>query len=228
MSTTEQVGPGRRRRVPLPPQPLVALARRLGRATPTSATPGWPPSPARPRRSTLRSNSTVTVGGEGDTQCYLLAVCTTPGSITWPAAGASKAAVVAAADALMSAAGADAHARAHIAPRVGGLWTDAATARRPWSGRPAGALFRTYVAGPAVRHVMRLERHRNPVAPDEWFPAMRATRGAAFTAVEAVLGDRPVLALHFGEEAMNPTGGVIAVQWSSRLVLGILMPIVHT
>lgn len=167
-------------------------------------------------------------GSEGDTQWHLLAVRTTPGSITWPAAGASKAAVVAAADALMTVAGADAHARARIAPRVGGLRPDASTARRPWSGQPARALFRTYVAGPAMRHVMRLEHHRNPVAPDEWFPAMRATHGAVFTAVEAVLGDRPVLAFHFAEEAMNPTGGVIAVQWSPSLVLGILMPIVHT
>ncbi|KAK1859947.1 hypothetical protein I4F81_002539 [Pyropia yezoensis] len=163
-----------------------------------------------------------------NTQWHLLAVRVTPGSIIWPVAGATKEAVVAAADALMVAAGADTHARAPIAPRVGGVRPDPANARQPWSGRPAGELFRTYVSGPAMRHVLSLERSRNHAMRDEWSPAMRATHGAAFTAIEEVLGDRPALAFHFGENAMNPTGGVIAVQWSPSLVLGVLLPIVHT
>lgn len=157
------------------------------------------------------------------TQWHLLAVRITPGSIAWPAAGAPAEAVVAAADALMAAAGADTHARASIVPRVGGVRPDAARPGAPaWSGRPGGPLFSTNVAGPAVRH--RMGRGRD----DEWSPAARRSHGAAMVAVEAVLGDRPVLAFHFGQEAMNPTGGVMAVQWSPSLVLGLLLPIVCT
>lgn len=157
------------------------------------------------------------------TEWHLLAVRITPGSIAWPAADAPTEAVVAAADALMAAAGADTHARASIVPRIGGVRPEAARPGAPaWSGRPGGPLFRTNVAGPAVRHRMG----KGP--DDEWSLAARRAQGAAMVAVEAVLGDRPVLAFHFGEEAMNPTGGVMAVQWSPSLVLGLLLPIVHT
>lgn len=157
------------------------------------------------------------------TEWHLLAVRITPGSIAWPAADAPTEAVVAAADALMAAAGADTHARASIVPRIGGVRPEAARPGAPaWSGRPGGPLFRTNVAGPAVRHRMG----KGP--QDDGSCAARHGHGAAMVAVEAVLGDRPVLAFHFGEEAMNPTGGVMAVQWSPSLVLGILLPIVHT
>lgn len=167
-------------------------------------------------------------GTEGSSKWHLLAVRVTPGSLRWPCAGAPDAAAVAAADALLAAAGADAHAREPLVARGGGVRADAAAAGGGWSGRPAGATVRRLVAGPWLRHLMGLARNRHLLGRSQWSPRMRRTHAAALAAVDAVLGERPLLAFHFGHDAMNPTGGVLAVQWSPSLVLGVLVPTIHT
>jgi len=47
-------------------------------------------------------------------------------------------------------------------------------------------------------------------------------------AVRRLLGDRPALVFTFGEEAMNPVGGVVAVAWSPTLIVGLLIELVRT
>lgn len=166
-------------------------------------------------------------GSEGSLEWHLLAVRVSPGSLPWPSAGAPEAAVAAAADALMAAAGADAHARAPVVARSGGVRAGSA-AGPGWSGRPAGATVRRLVAGPWLRHLMGLARNRRLLRGCQWSLRMRPTHAAAFAAFDDVLGERPLLAFHFGHDAMNPTGGVLAVQWSPSLVLGALVPVIHT
>lgn len=166
-------------------------------------------------------------GSEGSDEWHLLAVRVHPGSLPWPSAGAPDAAAVAAADALMAAAGADAHARATIDARGGGVHANLA-AGGGWSGRPAGETVRRLIAGPWLRHLMGLARNRYLLSRWQWSPRMRPTHAAAFAALDALLGERPLLAFHFGHDVMNPTGGVLAVQWSPSLVLGVLVPVIHT
>lgn len=97
-----------------------------------------------------------------------------------------------------------------------------------WSGRPAGETVRRLIAGPWLRHLMGLARNRYLLSRWQWSPRMRPTHAAAFAALDALLGERPLLAFHFGHDVMNPTGGVLAVQWSPSLVLGVLVPVIHT
>lgn len=166
-------------------------------------------------------------GSEASAVWHLLAVRVVPGSLSWPSSARTPTRTVkAAADSLMAAAGADPRARSPIYPRRGGV--TCTKNGEPWSGRPAGALLHRYVVGPSLRHLMGLERNRRLLRRWQWSPRMRPTHAAAFAALDAVFGERPALAFQFGDDAMNPTGGVMAVQWTPSLVVGVLLPVVST
>jgi len=138
---------------------------------------------------------------------------------------ALEADVVAAGVALLTAAGAAPPILPTVAAkgtaadvRAGGLGCAFAA-----SGDPGNATYMRLMGGPLEAFFVGDAAQEIPPAPDLLAPA-QGVNGA----VRRLLGGRPALVFAFGEEAMNPVGGVVAVAWSPALLVGLLVEFVST
>lgn len=120
--------------------------------------------------------------------------------------------MAAAARGVLAAAAATVPAREAITPRRQGYVGPA------WSGLPGGPLLHTRLTRQVLRNGTYWwgTRSRGP-------PPSRCRLRAAYGVLEELLGGRPLLACAFGDDAMNPVGGVLLVRWRPDLAVGFLL-----
>ncbi|GAB0494597.1 hypothetical protein MMPV_005891 [Pyropia vietnamensis] len=144
-----------------------------------------------------------------------------------PSRQVANAHVVAAASALLIAAGATPPVVASVSP------TTATMDQEPpgtlvWSGLAADAIFTRHVGGP-IEAVLGQSSHWDAETMVRFLNSdVRRRVAAGNAAVRGLLGSRPALLFEFGEEEMNPVGAVLAAAWSPQLIVGLLLEVART
>jgi len=200
----------------------------------------WPPPPSAARAAAAAAEATSAVAAVAK---HVADAAIAPEALPVPitaadAAAASAAAatpsaaeadVVAAGVALLTAAGAAPPILPTVAAkgtaedvRAGGLSCASAT-----SGAPGDATYMRIIGGP-LDTILRDGDTIMGITTGPGTVDQQQRAAGMNDAVRRLLGDRPALVFTFGEEAMNPVGGVVAVAWSQTLIVGLLMELVRT
>lgn len=148
-----------------------------------------------------------------------------------PPRPAAEAAVPAAAASLLTAAGATRSVIAAVAAKGSAkdMWTAAGNPLRALaaSGGAADATY-TRVSGGPLETWLGNGGPASCGLPHLATPDVRRRVAGANVAVRRLLSGGPGLLFSFGEDAMNPVGGVVAVGWSPTLIVGLLVEYVST